>query len=208
MTSPILRVGGPELAEGVAEAISRAFATNAVTSYFTRTSDTNWTGNSVPYELVIRDFKKSVPRKARLGAHLVEAGNFAAVAVWFPPHVVDHGKVAEDNERIRAYTREVNRVKQQWMQGRKHWYLSLIARHPQRKEKGVIRALIQPYLEKAKAEGVPAWLEAADEHSRDVYAHFGFRTTETFRVGVGEFNSRGEFEVGGEGVPVFPMIYE
>lgn len=71
-----------------------------------------------------------------------------------------------------------------------------------------MRALIDPYLKRSREDGVPAWLEAIDEHSRDVYAHFGFQTVEVFPVGEGQFNALGEFEAGGAGVPLYAMMYE
>ncbi|PYI16107.1 hypothetical protein BO86DRAFT_403414 [Aspergillus japonicus CBS 114.51] len=55
---------------------------------------------------------------------------------------------------------------------------------------------------------VPAWLEAVDEHSLDVYAHLGFRVVEEIQVGVGEFNPRGEFEASGTGIPLYAMMSE
>jgi hypothetical protein len=73
---------------------------------------------------------------------------------------------------------------------------------------GVVRALVDPWLQRARAEVVPAWLEAITEHSRQVYEHLGFRTVGEGRFGVGKANARGELEEGGEGMVVYGMIAE
>ena len=43
---------------------------------------------------------------------------------------------------------------------------------------GVVSAILKIYLDKARADGVPAWVEASGTHSRDIYTHFGFRFVE------------------------------
>ena len=65
-----------------------------------------------------------------------------------------------------------------------------------------------PFLLKAKESGFPAWLEATNEHARDVYAHYGFRVGEMVLVCVGSANGRGEPVEGGEGMRLWGMIYE
>lgn len=74
---------------------------------------------------------------------------------------------------------------------------------------GVARALIAPFLEKARQDNVPAWLEAINDHARDVYAHFGFHVVETVRIGEGKVDSTGNV-AGGErqGILVYGMIFE
>ncbi|KAL4911177.1 hypothetical protein BDW74DRAFT_172641 [Aspergillus multicolor] len=197
----------------VADIIARSFRSSVVSSFLFRTPESTWPPNNVPYELVRGHFDEVVRKKVELGATLVEAGGFAAVAIWFPPDKQKHAKddsesLATLSARERAFGEKLDEVKKRHLQGRKHWYLNLIGRDPERKEKGVVRALMEPFLQQAKKDRVPAWLEAVDRHSCDVYTHFGFRTVEEFRVGFGEFNARGELEDGGEGVALYAMIYE
>jgi hypothetical protein len=73
---------------------------------------------------------------------------------------------------------------------------------------GIIRALVDPYLILARSEGVPVWLEATNEHARDVYMHLGFRTVEVIKVSEGTANSKGHPEKNGDGIPLYGMIYE
>lgn len=71
-----------------------------------------------------------------------------------------------------------------------------------------MRALFEPYIKRAREQGVPLWLEAVSEHARKVYEHIGFRTLTPFRVAVGKASADGEFKEGGEGILMYPMIME
>jgi hypothetical protein len=73
---------------------------------------------------------------------------------------------------------------------------------------GVIRALIEPYIARAREEGVPIWLEAASDHSKQVYEHLGFKHVSTLRMGEGKASPEGELQDGGEGIPIYAMILE
>jgi hypothetical protein len=75
-------------------------------------------------------------------------------------------------------------------------------------DQGVAHALITPFLEKARQENVPAWLEAINDHARDVYSHFGFRVVEEVRIGEGKVDSKGNVAEGGDGILVYGMIFE
>jgi ribosomal protein S18 acetylase RimI-like enzyme len=57
-----------------------------------------------------------------------------------------------------------------------------MARDPERKDKGAVRAVIEPFIVRAKEERMPIWLSAANTRARDVYAHFGFRVIEVFEM--------------------------
>jgi hypothetical protein len=73
---------------------------------------------------------------------------------------------------------------------------------------GVIRALFEPYLQQAQEAGLPAWVEATNEHARDVYAHFGFKVIEEVVIGEGSIDRDGNLVSGGKGVVIYGMISE
>ena len=73
---------------------------------------------------------------------------------------------------------------------------------------GVVSAILQTYLDKAKADGVPVWLESTNQHACDVYLHFGFRHAEVFKIGVGKADKDGYRVDGGEGITLHTMIFE
>lgn len=72
---------------------------------------------------------------------------------------------------------------------------------------GAIRAVVDPYLQRAREDGVPVWLEATSQHAVDVYTHFGFRLVETIRISVGTANLAGDSVENGEGLLVHGLIY-
>jgi hypothetical protein len=124
-----------------------------------------------------------IEAKVRLGSSIVEADDFAAVACWEPPSAVlpDYtekqlDEMAEKRPIYAQFNRDFQAARLECMgEGQKHWRLSLMARDPERISKGVVRAIIQPYVARAKSEGVPIWLVAGNQRARDVYAYFGFR---------------------------------
>ena len=89
----------------------------------------------------------------------------------------------------------------------RYWHLSLMARDPERKDKGAVRAIIEPYVRQARREGMPMWLEAGNERAKDVYMWVGgFRQVGEIWSGVGEFDRKGNRKEGGEGVPTWLMV--
>ena len=82
-----------------------------------------------------------------------------------------------------------------------------MARDPERKDKGAVRAIIEPYVARARREGLPVWLEAGNERARDVYIWVGgFRVVGKILSGVGEFDTSGKRTEGGKGVPTWLMV--
>ena len=73
---------------------------------------------------------------------------------------------------------------------------------------GVIRALFEPYLLQAQKAALPVWLEATNDHARNVYAHFGFKVVEEVVIGEGNLDRSGNLVSGGKGVVIYGMIVE
>lgn len=63
-----------------------------------------------------------------------------------------------------------------------HWYLPLIGVRPDRQGNGLGSAMLRPVLARCDADGVPAYLEATTERSRDLYARHGFKQTAKIEV--------------------------
>lgn len=109
----------------------------------------------------------------------------SAAALWFPrrpdeePLDEAYGarlmKIAGPNaaraETVGRLTGEVH------PHGRAHEYLQLIAVSPRRQGRGLGTALLAPALERCDREGVPAYLEASNVHSRRLYERLGFAAT-------------------------------
>jgi GNAT superfamily N-acetyltransferase len=59
-----------------------------------------------------------------------------------------------------------------------HWYLATLGTVPERQGQGVGAALLQPALDLADRDGVPAYLESSKERNVPFYARFGFEVVE------------------------------
>lgn len=60
---------------------------------------------------------------------------------------------------------------------------------------------------RAKAAGVPLWLEATTEDSHRLYERCGMKTVEKMILGEGVAASNGTAQKGGEGVPMWAMVW-
>ncbi|PZF88553.1 GNAT family N-acetyltransferase [Micromonospora deserti] len=63
-----------------------------------------------------------------------------------------------------------------------HHHLAFLAVAPARQGEGVGTALLRHHHAWLDANGMPGYLEASSEHSRDLYARHGYRVGELFRL--------------------------
>ncbi|KAG9780216.1 hypothetical protein KCU88_g3790, partial [Aureobasidium melanogenum] len=94
---------------------------------------------------------------------------------------------------------------------RPYYHLSFLARNPSRpRVPGSLNAVITPFLERARAEHVPAWLEATSRQAVKLYERYGFRVVEEIVVGKDKVDAHGwpTPDDSGEGVTAWAMIYD
>ncbi|KAK5049404.1 hypothetical protein LTR84_004333 [Exophiala bonariae] len=164
---------------------------------------------SVTAALVRKACEGRIERKVNLGSLIVEAANFAAVACWEPPSATPSLLTTEELEVIAQqrptfaqFTRDIQSARIEILGPEtKYWSLSLMARDPDRKDRGAVRAVIEPFVARAKEEGVPLWLTAANTRARDVYQYFGFRVVRYI-----ESFPQGQKQGEGGGVPSWVMV--
>ncbi|KIW96690.1 uncharacterized protein Z519_02081 [Cladophialophora bantiana CBS 173.52] len=141
------------------------------------------------------------------GGILIQTYDWAGVALWLPPGVEKPVNSAGPiSEGAAEYRQKFDALKKKYLGDRTYWYLNLIARAPTRLEKGAIRNLVDPFLKKAPEQDIPVWLEATNQHAREVYSHLGFRTVEEVRIGEGIVNADGWAQPNGEGVLTYGMV--
>jgi hypothetical protein len=103
------------------------------------------------------------------------------------------------------------RMRREYVGDRPFYHLGFLGRNPDPKipsVKGAVSAVVLPFLERARDEGVVAWLEATSESAVEIYEHFGFRVCEVVRIGEGRVNEKGWPEVGGTGERAWGMIFD
>jgi hypothetical protein len=71
--------------EKVAQVMAAAFTSSALTAYVLRSPNSTWRVENIPAEVIGPHMLAGTAKKAALGAELVEAGNWAAAAIWFDP---------------------------------------------------------------------------------------------------------------------------
>lgn len=169
-----------------------------------------------------RHFAQGIIDSAESGAELVQAGNWSAVALWEGPTYQGKPFIeskARPGPLLAEWRGKVMEAKKKYLsapssptdasQIRPFYHLSFLARNPSApKVSGSIAAVIEPFLQRARDEGVPAWLEATTRQAATVYEHFGFRLVEEITIGVGSIDCQGWPKEDGEGVTAYAMIYD
>ncbi|KAK5026138.1 hypothetical protein LTS07_007663 [Exophiala sideris] len=194
----------------LADVSSRATVSDALNILFQQDK----TGDAVPItaDLLYKAVQGRIQVKVKAGASIVEAAGFAALVCWEPPEATakqswhseeEIDEIATTRPVFAQFLRDMQDCKIRTLgKEQKYWNMSLMARDPLRKDKGAVRAVIEPYVARARKEGVPIWLVAANERARDVYQYFGFRV-----VGIVWSYPKGRVDGDGQkGVPTWCMV--
>jgi GNAT superfamily N-acetyltransferase len=125
-------------------------------------------------------------RVARGGVWVVDDGD--AVAMWDPPAAADDATPAEGDDvealpesaraRLHVYDTAVHAL----MPTEPHWYLGILASHPRRTGEGLGRAVVQPGLAAARADGRPAYLETSTAANVAMYTRRGWTVGDVVQV--------------------------
>jgi GNAT superfamily N-acetyltransferase len=129
----------------------------------------------------------------------------ASASLWIPPGKPE--MKPEDEEPFKALLEEqlganaarvldsFERFEAAHPREREHYYLSLLATHPDHRGGGLGMWLLGDNLRRIDAEGMPAFLESSNPANDHRYERLGFRRC-------------GEFELGGDGPDVTQMWRE
>ena len=109
-------------------------------------------------------------------------------ALWFPPGlepdgeaILDHLQASVPPERFTQLSAGME-VQGSLHPHEPHWYLPWIGVVPQAQCTGVGAALLRSGLERADAEGMPAYLEATNRRNAVLYQRFGFEVAGVVNV--------------------------
>lgn len=151
---------------------------------------------------LMRHFIDSDDQERRIGAyqdlflrrvgmtagHVWSADGGRAVAVWTAPDMTDPAAVfsplADEFARLSGSRVEVMEASEAIMaQSRPAepcWFLGTVGVHPDHQGRGLARAVIEPGLERAAREGLPAFLETSSENNVSIYQRLGFEVTASY----------------------------
>ncbi|MCW3817542.1 GNAT family N-acetyltransferase [Micromonospora sp. DR5-3] len=177
---PIERLGAAET-RSVAERIARAFRFLAVSRWLVP--------DEAKREAVLADdFEILVDHAMRHGI-VHGTADRAGVAVWFPQTGEPAPPPADYAARLAAACGEwtprfqhLDELFEAHHPHADHHHLAFLAVAPERQGRGLGNALLRHHHAVLDAEGMPAYLEASSERSRDLYARHGYRAAEPFRV--------------------------
>jgi hypothetical protein len=94
---------------------------------------------------------------------------------------------------------------------RPFYHLAMLAKDPEKDPKesfAAVVAVFDVFLNKAKEEDVPVYLETALEESKKEYEELGFKVAEEVVIGKGRVDSTGWPKEGGEGVRTWALLYD
>jgi ribosomal protein S18 acetylase RimI-like enzyme len=105
-----------------------------------------------------------------------------AAAVWAPPgQHMPEAQSAVVGERLAALfgddiarLGEIRALLAPGHPTRPHWFLHFLAVRPEAQGRGYGSALLRPMLERADAEGIPAYLDATSEENKRLYLRHNF----------------------------------
>lgn len=89
----------------------------------------------------------------------------------------------------------------------RYYYVFFVGTADRAQGQGLGSALMRELQDVARKDGLPLWLEATTESSRRLYERLGFEIVEQMTLGTGEAAADGSLQKGGEGVPVWGMIW-
>jgi ribosomal protein S18 acetylase RimI-like enzyme len=112
---------------------------------------------------------------------------YLGAALWLRPGVDPDGEglgelaqeavFDQDKEKVFAFLEQQGAAHPH----EPHWYLPMIGVDPARQGLGLGGALLSHSLKEVDREGLPAYLEATSERSRDLYARYGFEVVGTIQ---------------------------
>ena len=112
---------------------------------------------------------------------LAEQG--ASVALWDPPQGTEHSSTLDLPADVLGRLDAYESAAQVLLPSTPHWYLGVLATHPDAAGRRLGRALIATGVERARADGLPAYLETTNPDNVDLYRRAGWEVTGTALVG-------------------------
>lgn len=122
------------------------------------------------------------------GGMVTEADDYTAVAVWLEPgieHPDELQAIDFKNPRLLHFVDTIEECCDKYLGSARHYLLDTLARDPEvpMSVKGSVSKVVRPVLEKALKENVPVVLIAIDDHAKEVYTHWGFKSYHCWKLG-------------------------
>ncbi|MEV8511799.1 GNAT family N-acetyltransferase [Dactylosporangium sp. NPDC051484] len=172
VSQPSIRVATPADREAVVATFVAAFAADPGVRWLLPDDET------YPAEAAAMAGQLFDLRVGRDTVWIADGG--AAVAMWDPPRS-PAGKGAEHPPPPGRFGR-YQAVVHKRMPSFPHWYLGVLASHPDHRGRRLGRTVMAAGLARAAADGLPAYLETSNPRNVDVYRSAGFEVAEHLTV--------------------------
>ena len=106
----------------------------------------------------------------------------AAVALWNPPGVVPAWPPSGQAEAVVRRMERYDGAVHQLLPTEPHWYLGVLATHPDHAGQRLGRSVMAAGLERAQQDGLPAYLETVTRTNLAIYAASGWQVAGTIAV--------------------------
>jgi GNAT superfamily N-acetyltransferase len=114
------------------------------------------------------------------GVWVAEEG--AAVALWNPPGVVPAWPPPGQSEAVVRRLDRYDRAVHQLLPTDPHWYLGVLATHPDHAGRRLGRSVMTAGLDRARQDGLPAYLETVTRTNVAIYTASGWQIAGTTSV--------------------------
>ncbi len=168
MSSPPVRLATRDDRERVVDTVVAAFAADPAFRHF-------FPGDEYADQAPIFAAHLFDQRAQHGGVWLAEEG--AAVALWNPPGVVPEWPPAGQADVVVRRLDRYDAVVHQLLPTEPHWYLGVLATHPDHAGRRLGRAVMAAGIERAHRDGVPAYLETVTETNLAIYTRSGWQVT-------------------------------
>lgn len=177
----MIRRAAPEDRSGVVATVKDAFANDPAWAFIL----------GGDYEWLAAHFTAALFDLRVASSNVWVSDDLAAVAMWDAPGrnpVGGHAEIVwsryralageEAFERLASYNAAVRGASLP----EPHWYLGVLATHPERQREGLATAVLAPTLAEADRLGLPCCLETSTEENRRFYEGRGFGEAREIRV--------------------------
>ncbi|KAK4499874.1 hypothetical protein PRZ48_008060 [Zasmidium cellare] len=160
------------------------------------------------------------------GGIFQQAADWSCIAIWLPPNCRIDGTstvlragfipcilklgLGGAKRMLFDFQAQADALKKRYLKDRgvtRFYYLFFIGTDEKARGQGLASKVIRAWQAKARAEGLPIWLEATTEGSKRVYERCGFGFCEEIVMGRGTHDGTGERRRGGDGVRMWGMVW-
>lgn len=214
-----IKSGGREHLDHASQIMARIFATDPAINYMLCSM------TPVERTAYLPTYMRTLFTAAVLNSGVIlDVNDWSCCVIWMPPGkhtdniftLIPAGilsclwklGVGGCRRMLLDFQRQSDACKRQGLaKNEKYHYLFFVGTEPEARGQGLCSRIVAIQQDRATTEKLPIWLEATTSRSRDIYLKLGFIVVRQMTLGKGTHSAAGEREAGGQGVPLWAMIW-